>query len=56
MISKTASTWVKSIRPPMKALLVNSPLSASRAPWFKQSWSIFCVTLMPPWHCISITS
>ena len=37
MTSMTASAWTRSIRPLRKARLVNSPGSASRAPWRRTS-------------------
>lgn len=56
IISNIASTCVKSILPPRKALFVNSPFSAIRAPCSIHISRIFCVTLSPPWHCISVKS
>ena len=48
--SATPSAWVRSRRPFKKARRVNSPGSASRAPWLRQSWSTCCTAINPPWQ------
>ena len=50
------SAWVKSILPFRKALLVNSPGSASLAPFDSTSSRTLLVVLIPPWQFISIIS
>ena len=56
MISITASAWERSILPFKNALLVNSPGSASLAPFLSTMPNIFFVTMIPPWQSISMTS
>ena len=48
MMSATASACVRSNRPLMNALRVNSPGLANLAPWLKISWRIFDETWEPP--------
>ena len=54
--SITASAWLRSSLPFRKALLVNSPGSASLAPLEMTRERIFLRETMDPWHWISTTS
>ena len=54
--SITASAWDRSIRPFKKARFVNSPGSASLAPYFNTVSRSFFITTTPPWQSISTTS
>ena len=56
IISITASAWLKSILPFKNALFVNSPGSASLAPFSMQSSSILLAAKIPPWQFISTIS
>ena len=56
IISSTASAWVRSSLPLRKARFVNSPGSASRAPFSKTSPSVFLSGIIPPWQLISTIS
>ena len=49
IISIIASAWDKSILPFKKALLVNSPASASLAPLFNRTSNTFLTATTPPW-------
>ena len=56
IISITASAWVRSILPFKNPLLVNSPLSASLAPFDKTKFKILLTETIPPWQWTSTIS
>ena len=56
MMPATASACARSMRPLMKALLVNSPGSAILAPSEQSSSIQRCAESAPPWQCISALS
>ena len=56
MISRTASAFVRSVLPFIKARKVNSPRSACLKPFCKSKLKIFVTTAVPPWQEISAIS